>query len=103
MRILVVLLTDPLGWEPVKFIDLFLPFTHITTMSLCPWIVSVAILLCHRLAKALNLESFVFWAIMGKRGVIMFLLFLENQVRVHTARRHFHPEHIYSLVSDSSK
>ena len=77
MHILVVLLINPLGQEPVRFVDFFPSHVH----HHCAFLSVDCVCSDSSLpqTKTLNLENFVLWAIMGKWDIVMFILFLENQ------------------------
>ena len=77
MHILVVLLINSLGQEPVRFIDFFPSHTYHCCVSLSVDCVCSDGSLPQ--TKTLNLENFVLWAIMGKWDIVMFIPFLEKQ------------------------
>lgn len=77
MHILVVLLINPLGQKPVRFIDFFPSHIHHHCVFLS--VDCVCSDSCLPQTKTLNPENFVFGAIMGKSDIVMFILFLENQ------------------------
>lgn len=77
MHILVVLLINPLGQKPVRFIDFFPSHIHHHCVFLSVDCVCSDSSLPQ--TKTLNPEKFVFGAIMGKSDIVMFILFLENQ------------------------